>query len=144
MRHCPVLRELNLSGSPLNDDEIEYLAEECPFRLEYLNLASCEGITAAGFLVLATKMLLPVQRSLSYLDVRFCNGANHVSTLFGLITSARQSLEEYDRQENNREARSLGLQDHRHIRIDFDEEFEVLTKLFGCLDSWVCCPGKVW
>eukprot|EP00455_Lapot_gusevi_P010233 TRINITY_DN14607_c0_g1_i7.p1 TRINITY_DN14607_c0_g1~~TRINITY_DN14607_c0_g1_i7.p1 ORF type:complete len:177 (+),score=38.66 TRINITY_DN14607_c0_g1_i7:32-532(+) len=145
MQHCPVLRELDLSRSPVSDEDIEYLAREHPFQLEHLALTDCEELTETGFIAMAAKMLMPVQRTLSCLNVRGCSGANHhESVLFSLITSAQRSLELYDNQEDNRDARRLGLRDHRHIRIVFDLHFDVLLEAFGCSNGWVCCPGKVW
>eukprot|EP00455_Lapot_gusevi_P046239 TRINITY_DN6050_c0_g1_i4.p1 TRINITY_DN6050_c0_g1~~TRINITY_DN6050_c0_g1_i4.p1 ORF type:complete len:227 (-),score=11.54 TRINITY_DN6050_c0_g1_i4:85-765(-) len=154
MQHCPVLRELDLSETLVADDVIEYLAHEWPFRLEHLAVRNCERITEAGLFVLATKMLLPVQRTLSHIDVSWCFGATNVSTMFSLITLARPSLDKYDSQEDNHDARRLGLRDHRHIRIDFQEasDFDVLKEILGGevmrmidgVDSWVCCPGKAW
>eukprot|EP00455_Lapot_gusevi_P057273 TRINITY_DN9706_c0_g1_i7.p1 TRINITY_DN9706_c0_g1~~TRINITY_DN9706_c0_g1_i7.p1 ORF type:complete len:270 (-),score=10.78 TRINITY_DN9706_c0_g1_i7:40-849(-) len=143
MRHCPVLRELDMSKTRVRDETIEYIAHECPFRLEHLSLVECDEITEKAFVIMAAKMLTPMQRTLSYLNVKDCPGAETILMLFGLITSAKHSLVLYESQEDNREAYRSGLREHRHIHIVFNQKLQ-LKELFGCSKGWVCCPDKVW
>eukprot|EP00455_Lapot_gusevi_P008239 TRINITY_DN13563_c0_g2_i4.p1 TRINITY_DN13563_c0_g2~~TRINITY_DN13563_c0_g2_i4.p1 ORF type:complete len:159 (-),score=9.62 TRINITY_DN13563_c0_g2_i4:3-479(-) len=153
MAHCPSLRALQVSQTEVTDAGIAFLAIHHPFQLEHLGIAYCDHITDTGLLSIARHMLLPAQRKLVFIDV---SGCYFIRTpgLVTLVTAARRNLELYDEQEGNREARRLGLRDHRHIRIDFEDCHGKISRvdrreLLGVRGSvsdsiWVCCPGKVW